>query len=326
MNETKIKIGYSAPGKVIFSGEHAVVYEKPALVCAINLRVEFILFPKFKTTFFRSDKNCYQKNIFSIEKIVKEFLITKKIKFIDKKFNFKINSSIPIGRGLGSSAALSTTAVSSFLEFFSGISFDKKIVNNLAYQAEKIFHKNPSGVDNTTACFGGLIYYRKEFEFLKNINQLSFNIPKEIKENLFLIDSGKPKETTATMVSLVKENYSKKIEIIFSKIEKITKKMVLALKEKNISQFEKTIYENEKLLEKLGVVSKKTKKLLRKLSQFGVGKITGAGGKEEGSGFILFFADKKEKLIDFLKKQKINYFKFTPDCSGLVKIKNDQKN
>ena len=37
-------ITYSAPGKVILSGEHSVVFGKPALVTAINLRLEFRIF------------------------------------------------------------------------------------------------------------------------------------------------------------------------------------------------------------------------------------------------------------------------------------------
>jgi len=68
------------------------------------------------------------------------------------------------------------------------------------------------------------------------------------------------------------------------------------------------------------VVSSKTKKLLQKLSSFGVGKITGAGGKKRDSGFILFFAEKEKKLISFLKKEKISYFKFQPNYSGLKLI------
>lgn len=314
-----MRVAFSAPAKVILSGEHAVVYGKPALVCAINLSLDFFLISKINTTFFRLSKSCYQKNIFIIEKIVKEFL---KIKFINKKFDFKISSQIPIGQGLGSSAALSVAGTAAFLEFFSGKQFGKEIINNLAYQVEKHFHQNPSGVDNAASCFGGLIYYQRGFDFLKNITKLSFSIPKEIEEKLFLIDSGKPKETTAEMVSLVKKNYSRKTEMILSQIETLTKKMVLSLKEKNISEFKKAIFDNERCLEQLGVVSSKTKTFLNKLSQFGIGKITGAGGRKKGSGFILFFAQKKEELIDFLKKGKINYFKFIPDYSGLVKMKN----
>ncbi|MFN4212588.1 MAG: mevalonate kinase [Microgenomates group bacterium] len=309
-------ITYSSPAKVILSGEHAVVYGKPALVCAIDRRLKF-------TVFDRSSQNGNGKDgkiVLMITDKVKQYLKDKKIKFTDKSFDFKINSQIPVGRGLGSSAALSVAATAAFLKFYTGYSFEKETINNLAYQIEKHFHKNPSGVDNTASCFGGLIYYRREFEFLKNIASLNFKIPKKIEENLFLIDSGAPLETTARMVELVGKMYNKKpsyIEQILNDIEKTTKRMVVAIVKEDVDFFQQTLLDNEILLEILGVVSQKTKKLLKSLSQFGVGKITGAGGSKQGSGFILFYATDKEGLINFLKDKKISYFKFVSDYKGL---------
>lgn len=318
-------IGYSAPAKVILSGEHSVVYGKPALVCAVDLRLNFTI-KKIETRknsvteLVRSDK------IGTIIQEVKRFLKKEKIKFSDKEnesFIFEINSEISIGRGLGSSAAFSSATVASLLNFYTGKEYKKETINDLTYEIEKYFHKNPSGVDNTAVVYGGMIYYRKEFEFLKNISRLDFKIPKEIEDNLFLIDSGKPEETTAEMVNLVAKLVKEKpmyTDEIMNDMEKNTKKMTLSLKEKDNNLFQQSLVDNQVLLEMLGTVSEKTKKLLKELEIFGVGKITGAGGKKQGSGFILFFSQKKKELINFLNKKKLDYFKFKPDYQGLIKL------
>lgn len=313
-----MKISYSASGKVILSGEHAVVYGKPALISAIDLRLIFSIQSKEKNNNYHLDNGrCIEGNLKIIKDLVLAFL---KKKGDSDHFQYQIESAIPIGRGLGSSAAFSVASISAFLHFFSSKIFENKVINELAYQAEKNFHKNPSGVDNTASCYGGLIFYRKEFEFLKSINRLSFSIPKKIEERLFLIDSGKPKETTAEMVEFVKKNYSKKTKEIFDEIEMITKRMCLSLKEKKEEDFEEAVVENEKKLEKLGVVSKKTRDLILSLKSFGVGKITGAGGRKDGSGFILFFARKPNDLIKYCQDNKISYLKFRSSPVGLIRI------
>ena len=56
------------------------------------------------------------------------------------------------------------------------------------------------------------------------------------------------------------------------------------------------------------------------MSKFGVGKITGAGGCETNSGFIIFLSEDKEKLLEFLKGKKINYYQFKQDYIGLIRI------
>ena len=53
---------------------------------------------------------------------------------------------------------------------------------------------------------------------------------------------------------------------------------------------------------------------------FGAGKVTGAGGRETGSGFILFFTENKKGLENFLIHNKINYYQFTPDYQGLKNL------
>jgi len=304
-----MKISYSAPAKVILSGEHAVVYGKPALVSVINLRLKFTVTISERSL---QDSNV-NKEIISISNKVKNFLAEQKINFVDKAFSYEITSEIPIGRGLGSSAALSVASVAAFLEFYTGKEFDKKIINDLAFQIEKYFHKNPSGVDNSASCFGGLILYQKKVD-LKN---LEYKIPKIIEEKLFLIDSGNPKETTGEMVDFVRATVDEKK---LSEIEITTNNLVSSIKKQDEILFRQCLVNNEKQLEKLGVVSEITKILLSNLSKFGVGKVTGAGGKNSGSGYILFFADNSKKLIEYLNIKKIPFNKFIPDDQGVKKI------
>lgn len=308
------KISYSAPGKIIISGEHAVVYGKPGLISALGLRLKFTVWESKKETKDEIIKMIYEK--------VKDYLKSKKLKFNNSSFDYQIESQIPQGKNLGSSAAFSVASSAALLEFYTGKQFDKSEINVIAYEIEKYFHGKPSGGDNSTSCFGGLVYFRKEFEFLKNISALNIRIPKKIDDALYIIDSGKPKETTKEMIEMVGKllnKYPKKIEGVFNKIEKITKRIVLSIVQENVQMFKQSIIENQRLFENLKVVSQKTKRLLSELKKFGVGKVTGAGGFKEGSGNLLFFADKPKELEFYLKKNKINFLKFKQDFEGVRK-------
>lgn len=303
-------ISYSAPAKVILSGEHAVVYGKPAIVSSIDIRLKFSL-----TNSARPSQNgTVPKEIALISEKVKEYLRKHHINFPDNEFKVSIDSNIPIGRGLGSSAALSVAAVAAFLEFYTGKEFEKERINNLAYEIEKHFHKNPSGIDNTASCFGGLIYYRKEFEFLKTISVLNFKIPKKIEENLYLIDLVKSQKSESNITHQVGTLYNKKprfIEQLMNDIEKTTKKMTVSIIKEDSQFFQRTLVDNQVLLDMLGIVPKKTKNLLKQLEPYGVGKIT--------AEFILFYAQKPKEFESYCKRKRIKYFKFKQDLKGLVR-------
>jgi len=73
----------------------------------------------------------------------------------------EVKSYLPVGAGLGSSAAYGVSLVSSLLTFFNHIEKDKfkekdtlKLINDWAFIAEKIAHGNPSGIDNSVSTYG----------------------------------------------------------------------------------------------------------------------------------------------------------------------------
>jgi mevalonate kinase len=305
----------TAPGKIILSGEHSVGYGKPALVSAVDLKMT-VTITESKTLILDPQ---IEKAVQSIQKIVLSYL-NKEKKIEEKPYRLTIESDIPQGRGMGSSAAFCVAVSGALLEFYGERQFDKQVINSLAYKAETFFHGFPSGVDVSASCHGGLIFYRKEFEFLKQISALPFKIPEVIQKNLVLIDSGMPAEPTSEMIAHVGKRYNTHPELMektFIEIEKCTKRMVISIMKEDPQMFFETIQTNGALVEDMGIVSDDTKELLQSLTQYGKGKVTGAGGKEKGSGMVLFFADDMNGLAEYLKEKKIWFALFHQDFQGV---------
>ena len=308
-------ISYSAPGRIFISGEHAVVYGKPALVCAIDKRLTM--------TFTPTEKTEYKDIIMPIlEKSVMDFLQKKQIKKKKIGYTYSIESAIPIGRGLGSSAAYCAVISAGLLELFTGDEWSKDEINMCAYQMEKYFHKNSSGVDTSTSIMGGLIYYRKEFEFLKTISSLPVKLPKHFIDSLVLIDTDKPVETTGEMVQKVGQLFNTKgvkMEYIMNDMEKTTKRLIISIMKEDTLLFKENIQHNQELLEQIGVVSSSTKKLLTLLNKVGKGKVTGGGGYKGLSGYVLFYYEDLEGMRKVLNQKNISVIPFIPNYTGLVR-------
>ncbi|CAG8571146.1 534_t:CDS:2 [Cetraspora pellucida] len=81
-----------------------------------------------------------------------------------------VRSNIPVGAGLGSSASYSVCLATGLLLAFGhilspyesneqDIKKSRELINLWAYQAEKVIHGTPSGVDNSVATYGGAIMF-----------------------------------------------------------------------------------------------------------------------------------------------------------------------
>ena len=282
----------SAPGKIHLMGEHAVVYGKPALLAAINLRLSVTIKPA-KTGLTISSKEPTQYVSDAI-KIVKEHLILARI----PPMSVSVSSQIPAGYHLGSSAAVAVATIGATFYFLKKI-WNPQLINQLAYEVEKKQHGNPSGGDNTAVTFGGFVWYRKELEFLKSMWQLPFKIPDTLN-HFFLINTGRPKETTGEMVAYVSARYkvhSAKYERLFSQNEEQTKRVAVALKEGNEKGLIDAIQKGERTLERMGIVNDKVVPLIRSVEKAGgAAKILGGGGKMGSVGFLLCYHHEPTKV------------------------------
>ena len=140
--------------------------------------------------------------------------------------------------------------------------------------------------------FGGLLWYRKELEFLKSMWQLSFKPSKKL-HNFFLIKTTKPAESTGEMVHLVGQKVKQdgvRMDLVFAKNEIQTRRLTVALKEGNERALIDAMRMGEATLEEMGVVSEKVKPLIRKIEKSGgAAKILGGGGLADGVGYLLCY-------------------------------------
>lgn len=199
----------SACAKSILFGEHAVVYGFPAIAVPIpDLKVRISITPDIKGV--PNQVRVISKSIAldsNLDDMEKDSPIRYGIELTCDQAGAKhlpactirINSDFPAAGGLGSSASCAVAlirAVSNFL----GLVFSNKVVNELAFQIEKIHHSNPSGVDNT------VITYEKPVFFIKNKPLKFIKISKPL--HLIFAFSG-INGLTREAVELVRENYLK---------------------------------------------------------------------------------------------------------------------
>lgn len=286
----------SVPGKIHLMGEHAVVYGRPALLAAINKRMRVSVQTNTSKnsnpiTVVSTEPSSYA--VYAAEFVMDTLHIQSK-----EHIAITIDSDIPAGFHLGSSAAVASGVAGALMYFYKHLWNPIKI-NELAYEIEKKQHGNPSGGDNTVVCMGGLIWYRKELEFLRSIWQLPYK-PHVSLNHFFLINTGRPQETTGEMVSFVKSqisNHNFQKEIVFHQNEEQTKRITVALKEGNENELIDAMRIGEHTLETMGVVNTEVMSVMRTIEKTGSAvKILGGGGRASGVGYMLCYTTDKERI------------------------------
>ena len=138
----------SAPGKVILLGEHAVVYGHPALAAPVRERVTVDLTEHEGPLSIELPKglSAPPEALRAAEAMFREL-------GLPPRFVARVQSELPLGGGLGSSAALGV-AMARAAASAAGKTIDDGEASRLALHLETVFHGAPSGVDPETCARG----------------------------------------------------------------------------------------------------------------------------------------------------------------------------
>jgi mevalonate kinase len=275
----------SAPGKAILFGEHAVVYGKPAIAMAISKRscVEVLEGSTSNINVNIKDlgiRGCIDFNSGAIisdspkKGILKYILESIKKVHDGSGIDINIDVNIPIGGGLGSSAAV-TVATIAAVSAYNEIDLKEEEIAKYAHEVELVVQKSASPLDTTISTYGGLIYLETNAEDIVQLN-IDYDIPVVIGYTDTRGDTGKLVEA----VRIRRDIYPEIINPVINSIELITEEAKQAILENDKKRVGELMNINHGLLDALGVNTKELSNMVYTARNAGAcgSKITGAGG------------------------------------------------
>ncbi|MBC2110511.1 mevalonate kinase [Listeria innocua] len=261
--------------KMILCGEHAVVYGEPAISvpftqAIVTTNVETSTKTKFSSAFFTGDLENMPDFLAGIKALVVDVLNE-----IGKGENVSIHvtSGVPIGRGLGSSAAVATSIARGLYKYFNQ-ELDSKKLLAIVNAAEKIAHGNASGVDAITVVSEKPVWYERD----RKLEIMHF--PKKI--TFVVADTGVPSETRDAVKDvqiLYKENQAE-IGKIIHQLGDISREIKLHLEgDADTVKIGAAMNKAQSYLETLTVSDSSLEKLIKVARSNGAdgAKLTGGG-------------------------------------------------
>ncbi|KAJ6876836.1 mevalonate kinase-like [Populus alba x Populus x berolinensis] len=332
-----------APGKIILSGEHAVVHGSTAVAASIGLctyvslqvppsnenddrltlqlkdmalefswpigRIKEAL-SSLGGPFPSTPTSCSAESLKLILALIEEqnileakislasgvsaflWLYTSILGF--KPATVVVTSDLPLGSGLGSSAALCVAFSAALLACSDTLNIDMKqegwlvfgeseleLLNKWAFEGEKIIHGKPSGIDNTVSTYGNMIKFRSG-----NLTRIKSSMPLKM-----LITNTKVGRNTKALVAGVSERTLRNpdaMSSVFNAVDSISKELAnviqtpasdhLSITAKE-EKLEELMEMNQGLLQCMGVSHASIETVLRTTLKYKLAsKLTGAGG------------------------------------------------
>jgi len=290
----------TAPGKIILFGEHAVVYNRPAIavpLVQVRARVTAMAEPRWKPGRVMIQAADLNQQSFLDELpqtdplgLVAHLVLSETGIDRPPACTLRISSTIPIAAGLGSGAAVSVAMIRSFAEFL-GRPLSNERVSALAYEVERTYHGTPSGIDNT------VITYQLPVFFVRGQPIEVLNLPAPF--TIIVADTG-IRSQTASAVGDVRQAWERQpdyFESLFDEIGEIAREARRLIENGQPLRLGPLMDRNHELLCALGVSCLELDRLAQAARSAGAlgAKLSGGG---QGGNMIALVKDDDTRSVE----------------------------
>ena len=342
--------GSLAPGKIILSGEHSIVYGSPALAVAVDIYAQAFCNKTTDRIISIEIKNpglnnghpmLFQRKVDELPLLVHQLdrayhrftqgkinicnilekptdlyfyaigLLLIEQSIPDQGLHITLNLQMPLSSGMGSSSASLAALLYACACFYDHTLSRNKLKENVAF-AERLQHGCISQIDPVVSVYGGMV----------RVETCTVNHTQIPDDSLwYLVNTGIPEVSTGQCVEAVRQRFAK--SSIWDEFSTIVRGFEQALLCGDSRALRNYVRRNHQLLVDIGVVPTTVQKFIYALKKHcnAVGKITGAGAiSGEKAGFVLV---RSELPIHTLCNQfKFSFRQLQPDAQGarLVKI------
>jgi len=305
-----------APAKLIVMGEHAVVYQRPALTAAIDLWLRVTITPRRESgvglhlaafdhreqtdwasirAYTDTVRDRWQRYVddptpeaFTHMRgddpahLVKVALGEAARRLPDTEpsaMDVTVRTQQPIGAGFGSSAAVAVGVVQALLAA-QAVEVGDEVLRELVLDVERRQHGTPSGVDPATVLRGGLVWAERMEDALE---YRSVTPRSPLLDGFRVLHTGTPAESTGTVVDAVRARRNDDVDSFRACLDRIetATRALRSLLARDVEDSDETVHlvrQVESELEALGVVPDPVQSIVRSIEERGgAAKISGAG-------------------------------------------------
>ncbi len=265
----------NVPGKVIITGEHSVLQGCPAIAAACSRYITNHICANDTGKIEFLDKEPQPPVAYKLlNQAVEEF---KRYFHLPCGVTMEFSSTLPIGSGMGSSAAVASAAFAG-LCMITGNKIAPETILESVIRCENIIHGTSSGLDPAAVIYGGMV---------KKANGKITPRPLSTPLQFYIVNTGKPACSTGEAVAEAKKHFTPSLITQFTEV---AERIEEHLESGDLTSLIDDVQENEKLLETIGVVPDPVKAFARKAEALSMGfKISGAGascGDKGGIGLL----------------------------------------